>query len=197
MSILNFKARSTFTVIVLVWKKLVGATYKIEYKKTNDIDYIELESAWTSNTYLIEQLDGETEYDVRVTDSTDSDIVDDTITTTVKYAPCETLLTLQKEWNYNDSEFLNHQINLESQALSKVKNKVTDIYKSIKDLNDIIGMIGNYVMYNLKKDSSFLNQDGSAQDEITQFYTALNNIDDDEEHQKKNVSLGFYLRKGS
>lgn len=197
MSIKNYKARSIYTLIVLVWKKVVGTTYKIEYKKTTDIDYIELESDLTSSTYLIEQLESGESYDIRITDNIDLEVITDVVVTTVKYAPCETLEILRKEWNYNDADFVNHIVNLESQALAKIKNKVTDIYKSIKDLNDVISMINNYVMSNLKKDSSFLNQDGSAQDEIQQFYIALNNIDNDEEYQKKNVSLGFYLRQGS
>ena len=186
----NFKALSTFTLIVLVWKNS-GATYKIEYKKTSDVDYIELESEYESNTYAIPHLDPNTSYDVLVT-SSDASTASSTIVTTTKIAACQVQEVIRKEWDYNDAEFNAKVAELEEYAFSQIQNKVTDVYRSVKNLNCISGMINNYVMASLRKDIVYLNQAGESENEYAQFYTQLNNLNDDEEYQKKQTGSIWY-----
>ena len=186
----NFKALSTFTLIVLVWKNS-GATYKIEYKKSVDIDYIELESEYESNTYAIPHLDPNTSYDVLVT-SSDASTASSTIVTTTKIAACQVQEVIRKEWDYNDAEFNAKVAELEEYAFSQIQNKVTDVYRSVKNLNCISGMINNYVMASLRKDIVYLNQAGESENEYAQFYTQLNNLNDDEEYQKKQTGSIWY-----
>ena len=190
MAINNFKALSTFTLVVLVWKKS-GATYKIEYKKSVDIDYIELESEYESNTYAIPHLDPNTSYDVLVT-SSDASTASSTIVTTTKIAACQVQEVIRKEWDYNDAEFNAKVAELEEYAFSQIQNKVTDVYRSVKNLNCISGMINNYVMASLRKDIVYLNQAGESENEYAQFYTQLNNLNDDEEYQKKQTGSIWY-----
>ena len=186
----NFKALSTFTLIVLVWKNS-GATYKIEYKKSVDIDYIELESEYESNTYAIPHLDPNTSYDVLVT-SSDASTASSTIVTTTKIAACQVQEVIRKEWDYNDAEFNAKVAELEEYAFSQIQNKVTDVYRSVKNLICISGMINNYVMASLRKDIVYLNQAGESENEYAQFYTQLNNLNDDEEYQKKQTGSIWY-----
>ena len=191
MAINNFKALSTFTLIVLVWKKVDDVNYKIEYKKTSDVDYVELESEYESNTYAIPHLDPDTSYDVLVT-SSDASTASSTIVTSTKIAACQVQEVIRKEWGYNDTEFNAKVAELEEYAFSQIQNKVTDVYRSVKNLNCISGMINNYVMASLRKDIVYLNQAGESENEYAQFYTQLNNLNDDEEYQKQQTGSIWY-----
>ena len=192
MAITNFKALSTYTLVVLVWKNK-GSTYKIEYKETTDIDYIELETVYSSNTYYIAHLNPNTSYDIRVTDNSDSDVMTRTVTTTDKVTACDTLEIIRKEWGYDEAQLNDAIAKREEEALSIIENTITDMERSVKNLNIISGMINNYVMYSLRKDIVYLNQVGEAQQEYDQFYGHLNNLNNNgEEYQKKQTGQTWY-----
>ena len=192
MAINNFKALSTYTLVVLIWKKVQDATYTIEYKKTVDGGYTELESSWENNTYNIAHLEPSTSYDVRVTDNSDSSTVTQTITTSTKIAACQVQEILRKEWDYDDVAFNDKVSELEEYAFAHIQNKITDIYRSVKNLACIPGMINNYVMANLRKDIPYLNENGESQNEYAEFFTQLNSFNDDEEYQKEQTAQIWY-----
>lgn len=192
----NLTALSSYSLIVLVWKKADIQDYDIKYKITTDIDYTVSVESYNGNTYAISNLEPNKNYEVIITDNSDASENTIFISTTKKIAPCNYLNEIAAKWGYNQAELDQEISNLESIAFGIIQNKVTDIYRSVNNLNAIIGMIKNYVMANLIKNVPVLNQNGESNDEYAQFYTQLNELDDSEEYQKKQTGQAWVRYSG-